>query len=123
MIAFLAGNIMPELKGIQIAGFNIAAVIACILSFCFMFSSGTANSTQAAIELQNKINPNDAPAASLARLPGVGIIKANGIVEYRSRFIKTGRGDKAFRNCSDLDNVKGIGPKTAENMCESLRFD
>jgi DNA uptake protein ComE-like DNA-binding protein len=90
------------------------------------------------------INPNDAPAASLARLPGIGIIKANAIVEYRLRFQNAprnfdtkfpgqksrksfgfheeGSGSLAFQNCSDLDNVKGIGPITIEKMCEWLRF-
>jgi len=114
---------MPELKEVQRSGFNVAVVSAVILFLCFAFSGWAENSTRPEIELQNKVNPNDAPAASLARLTGIGIVKANAIVEYRQQFRKNGRGEQAFRDCNDLDNVKGIGPKTVSNMCEYLRFE
>lgn len=113
---------MPELKGVQLTGFNIAVVIAGILCLSFFLNGSAANSSLSSIELQNRINPNDAPAASLARLPGIGIVKANAIVEYRRQFQKNGQGDLAFRNCNDLDKVRGIGPKTTENMCDWLKF-
>ncbi|MGA2092823.1 MAG: helix-hairpin-helix domain-containing protein [Sedimentisphaerales bacterium] len=114
---------MPEPKGIQLAGFNVAVVIAGILFLCFALNGGTVYESQAAIKLQSRINPNDAPAASLARLPGIGITKANAIVEYRRQFQKSGQDDFAFKDCNDLRNIKGIGPVTAENMCEWLRFN
>lgn len=113
---------MPELKEIQLAGFNIAVVIAAVLCLCFMNGGMAADSSRDVIELQNKINPNDATAASLARLPGIGVTRANAIVEYRRQFQQNGRGDLAFRDCNDLRKIKGIGPVTAEKMCESLRF-
>jgi competence protein ComEA len=114
---------MPEPKGTQLAGFSVAVIIAGILCLYFTLGGRAENSTRSKIELQNKINPNDAPAASLARLPGIGVIKANAIVEYRRQFRKSGRVEPAFRDCNDLDNVKGIGPKTVSNMCEYLRFE
>ena len=114
---------MPEPKGIQIADFNVAVVIAVVLFLCFALSGRAENSTQSKIELQNKINPNVAPAESLARLPGIGIVRANAIVEYRRQLWKNGRGDLAFKSCNDLDNVRGIGPKTIANMCKYLRFE
>ena len=113
---------MPELKKVQSTAFCIAIIIA--FGFCVWFLlSGFGDNAQPNVELQNRINPNDAPAASLARLPGIGIIKANAIVEYRQQFQKSGRGDLAFKDCNDLRNIKGIGPKTTENMCEYLRFE
>jgi competence protein ComEA len=114
---------MPEPKPIQLAGLNVAVVSAVILFLCFAFNGWAKNSTGSEIELQNRINPNDAPAESLARLPGIGIIKANAIVEYRRQFRKNDRGDLAFKGCNDLDNVRGIGPKTVSNMCKYLRFE
>jgi competence protein ComEA len=113
---------MPEPKGIQLAGFNVAFVTAGILFSYFAMSSWAENSTRSKIELQSRINPNDAPPASLARLPGIGIIKANAIVEYRRQFLKSGLGDLAFKDCNDLRNIKGIGPVTVNNICEHLKF-
>jgi competence protein ComEA len=114
---------MPEPKVTQLAGFNVAVIIAVILFLCFALNGWAENSTRSEIELQSRINPNDAPAASLARLPGIGVIKANVIVEYRQQFQKSSRGDLAFKDCNDLDNVRGIGPKTIANMCKYLRFE
>lgn len=114
---------MPEPKGIQLAGFNVAVVIAGILFLYFVLSGRAENPTRSKIELQSRINPNDAPAASLARLPGIGIIKANAIVEYRRQFQKNGWGDLEFKDCNDLRNIKGIGPVTTANMCKYLRFE
>jgi competence ComEA-like helix-hairpin-helix protein len=114
---------MPELKGIQLAGFNVAVVSAVILCLYFSISGGAVNSSPGVIELQSRVNPNDAPAESLARLPGIGIIKANAIVEYRLQFRKNSPGNLAFKDCNDLDNVKGIGFKTVSNMCKYLRFE
>jgi DNA uptake protein ComE-like DNA-binding protein len=31
--------------------------------------------------------------------------------------------DRIFRICEDLEKVKGIGPKTAEGICEWLKFE
>jgi competence protein ComEA len=67
------------------------------------------------------VNPNDATVASLIRLPGLGLAKAQAIVSYRES-IKNGQ-NEAFHNCQDIQKVKGIGPKTAEDLGEFLRFE
>jgi DNA uptake protein ComE-like DNA-binding protein len=72
--------------------------------------------------LEHRINPNDAPPASLVRLPGIGLSGAQAIVTYRQQFRQQGRGDLAFRDCNDLRNIKGIGPAIVREMCEWLRF-
>jgi DNA uptake protein ComE-like DNA-binding protein len=58
---------------------------------------------------------------SLRRLPGIGDGRARKIVAYRESFSR--ENGKAFRNCDDLQKVKGIGPETAKDICEWLRFE
>ena len=105
---------------------SFAFVIGVFAAFCFSlcFASEFVGSGQACeIELENRINPNDAPVASLVRLPGIGISRAGAIVAYRESFnAKDGEGS-LFRNSNDLQKVKGIGPKTVQNMSEWLKFE
>jgi competence protein ComEA len=54
------------------------------------------------------INVNAASADELQRLPGVGPVTAQAIVAARAA--------APFRSVSDLDRVKGIGPKTREKL-------
>ena len=73
------------------------------------------------VELDGWINPNTATVASLIRLPGIGISRANAIVVYRDKIVMD-NGMVAFANSGDLQNIKGIGPKTVENTNEYLKF-
>ncbi len=75
------------------------------------------------IVLANKINPNNASASSLLRLSGVGMVRARAIVAYRQDFNKRDTKKPAFENCDDLQKVKGIGPKTIQNISEWLKFE
>ena len=73
--------------------------------------------------LSMRINPNTAPAASLTRLPGVGLTRAQAIVAYRRRVGReTGR-SAAFACPDDLEHIDGIGPKTVAGMADWLRFE
>lgn len=75
-------------------------------------------------QLNDKINPNKASWASLVRLPGIGPTKARAIVEYRESKINHDKiNDKPFNSINDLENVKGIGPKTVEGIREYLIFE
>ncbi len=59
-------------------------------------------------ESSQRININTADAATLAaELQGVGISKANAIVEYR-------KVNGPFGSANDLTAVKGIGTRTVE---------
>jgi competence ComEA-like helix-hairpin-helix protein len=60
------------------------------------------------------ININDATADQLVFLPGIGLRKAERIVQYRLR--------KRFRLVSHLARVKGIGPKTVRKLRQWLRI-
>jgi competence ComEA-like helix-hairpin-helix protein len=74
-------------------------------------------------QLQNRINPNDAPVESLMRLPGLGAGRAGAIVAYRENFIKKNGKSLAFEDCNDLLKISGIGPKTVQSISEWLEFD
>jgi competence protein ComEA len=104
---------------IQLFAFIIASCMAVIFCLCFTIGS---DSGAVPIELESRINPNNASAAGLMLLPGVGPARAQAIISYREQFRQDGRGDLAFRDCNDLDNVKGIGPATARGMCKYLKF-
>jgi competence ComEA-like helix-hairpin-helix protein len=107
---------------VQSVGFVISICFCAVLCAVFLgdFSSG---SLAGGIELDSRINPNDAPISSLVRLPGIGAAKAAAMVAYRDGYRPAQGEGRAFSDCDDLQNVKGIGPKTAENVCEWLKFD
>jgi len=105
---------------IQLLSFVVASFLAVV--FILYFVTGSDGIT-AKIELESRINPNVAPAAGLMMLPGIGRARAQAIISYREQFKRDGRGDTAFQNCLDLDNVKGIGPVIVSNICEHLKFD
>jgi competence ComEA-like helix-hairpin-helix protein len=54
------------------------------------------------------INVNEASAAELQRLPRIGPVLSQRIIEERAR--------APFRSVDELRRVKGIGPKTLENL-------
>jgi competence ComEA-like helix-hairpin-helix protein len=109
---------------VQLAAFRVAIVITIVFCLYFaLFVASAKTSGQVGIELEYRINPNDASPASLARLPGIGLARAEAIAAYREQFRQSNRGNLAFQDCDDLQNVKGIGPVTAENMCVWLKFE
>ena len=71
-----------------------------------------------------KIDPNTAGPAELTAIPSIGPALADRIVSYR-RDLRDRQGPHAipFTTLDDLQNVKGIGPRTAEKMQPYLTFD
>jgi comEA protein len=65
-------------------------------------------STQTTVVTQGKIRISTATIAELDKLPGIGPVKAQAIIDYRNK--------KPFKSISDLQNVKGIGSKTLEKL-------
>jgi competence ComEA-like helix-hairpin-helix protein len=57
------------------------------------------------------INPNTGARDELMRLPGIGEVTANAIIEHRP-----------FKSIDDLTRVPGIGPKTLEDIREFLKI-
>ena len=68
------------------------------------------------IEISGRINPNQASAESLVRLPGIGPSKAESIISYRNE-------NGSFRSAGDLENISGIGPATVKKIEPYLSFD
>lgn len=60
-----------------------------------------------------QININTASAAELQKLPGIGAVKAEAILQYRENNGK-------FKTIDDLANVTGIGAVTLENLKEQI---
>jgi competence ComEA-like helix-hairpin-helix protein len=121
-------NPVQQSEGRQNRIQSFAFVISVCVAVCF--SCGFASNLlpfgsafgECEIELESRINPNDAPVASLVRLPGIGMARAGAIVAYREFIGKVGN-SPAFRNCDDLQKVSGIGPKTVRNISEWLKFE
>ena len=106
-------------RGIQSFAFIISVLASVVLCFCFVVSGfGDAGQSEQ-MKMESRINPNEASPASLVRLPGIGITRAGAILAYRENFSEK----TVFQNCSDLQKVKGIGPKTAQNICQWLKFE
>jgi len=103
--------------------FVIAIGVCVLLTVCFVFSGPSEPVLCAEVELDSRLNPNDAPLASLVRLPGIGIVRAAAIVAYRRHFREEQSNRAAFETIDDLQKVKGIGPKTVENISEWLKFE
>ncbi|GJM26633.1 MAG: hypothetical protein DHS20C16_30480 [Phycisphaerae bacterium] len=69
-----------------------------------------------------RLNPNTATWSDLALLPRIGQVTARRIVEYRDEF-RTSDDTPAFKNASDLEQVRGIGPITVAKIAPHLKFD
>jgi competence protein ComEA len=109
-------------KRIQSFAFVISIVVAVCFSWCFVANlAGPEQSYE--IRLDEKINPNNASIASLVRLSGIGISRAAAIVAYRENISNQEPNSPVFKSCADLQRVKGIGPKTADNISQWLKFE
>ncbi|HPS56340.1 MAG TPA: helix-hairpin-helix domain-containing protein [Sedimentisphaerales bacterium] len=115
-------NLLDTAKGankIDVSAFLVIIFICFLFSAGFViFSAGLVDNT-ASVELDGKININEASAVSIMRLPGIGISKAESIILYRQN---CGR-QKPFENCQDLMSIHGIGPKTADSVKQYIRFE
>ncbi len=112
-----------EQNRLHCLAFIIAIAAAMFLSAVFASSGFSRTQPPHEIILEGRINPNVAPAPSLARLPGLGVTRAGAIVDYRSSFSGQQDDKQAFGDYSDLDKVKGIGPKTVQNISQWLKFE
>ena len=109
-------------KHIQSFAFVLSGCAAFCLCLGFVSEFvGTGQSSE--IKLDNRVNPNYAPIESLVRLPGIGVSRAGAIVAYREKFGDTDGGNPVFQSANDLQKVRGIGPKTVQNISEWLKFE
>jgi competence ComEA-like helix-hairpin-helix protein len=108
---------------IQSFAFVISIMMCAALAGGFLLRGVAVQGRPRQIQLDDRINPNNAPAVSLMRLQGVGLSRAEAIVACRENFGEKERNNPAFRDANDLRQVRGIGPKTVEGLGEWLRFD
>lgn len=108
---------------IESFAFVISVFLAVCGSFGFISDFERMDFEGCAIELEGRINPNDAPIESLVRLPGLGIGRAGAIIAYRENISEQNAGSMVFHNCEDLQKVKGIGSKTVQNVSQWLKFE
>jgi len=100
----------------------VALFLCEILALYFL--GGVLQTSQRASDFPpGTLNPNFAPAASLQRLPRVGLARAQAIVAFRGRFQERTGGDSPFLRPADLQQISGIGPKTIADIAQWLRFD
>jgi competence ComEA-like helix-hairpin-helix protein len=108
---------------IQSFAFVISVFGCALLCTGFAVSNFKTVQESSIIDLDERINPNEAPVSSLIRLPGIGISRAEAIVAYRKSFDQTDGNSLVFGNCDDLQKIKGIGPKTVQNISQWLTFE
>jgi competence protein ComEA len=63
----------------------------------------------------DRIDPNTASYASLRRMPGMGPVKAQAIVNWREQ-----HKDFTFRKADDLRQIRGIGPVLSAKMAPHM---
>jgi DNA uptake protein ComE-like DNA-binding protein len=74
------------------------------------------------VTLPARIDPNEAGAEELGRIPHVGEPLAQRIVAYREARKGTAAEGVVFRRAEDLDAVPGVGPRLIQEMQPFLRF-
>jgi len=111
-----------ERAGKQSSAFVFAVGLCVLLACIFSVTILVKGKSNCKIEVCSRINPNEASAVSLSRLPGIGIGRANAITEYRLEHTNNGGVEAAFTDCNDLNKVKGIGPTTVNKIRQWVEF-
>ncbi len=96
----------------------LLVIVACWVSYPLVQTSLQDNNTeQKSYQISiadEKINPNIASWASMARLPGIGETRAKAIVAFREKEIDKNK--IVFQSVDDLSRIKGIGEKTVDKL-------
>ena len=100
--------------------FLTAFVLGVMIVAGYGFYAGRADGCTVEPLAAERINPNTASPASLMRLPGIGKMRAMDILACRGAL---STGTPAFRSAADLEQVRGIGPKTVEKIEPYLIFE
>ncbi|OHB66671.1 MAG: hypothetical protein A2Y76_12855 [Planctomycetes bacterium RBG_13_60_9] len=102
-----------------VTGVGICLVLSLYLAAgAFTDSAGLLNTHPSDL-----VNPNDAPVASLVRLPGIGLARARAIVAYRDQLSAQAGPRPVFAATDDLRQIKGIGPAIVNDIRPWLQFD
>ncbi|UCD50876.1 MAG: helix-hairpin-helix domain-containing protein [Phycisphaerales bacterium] len=111
-----------NLRACQSLGFLVGTGLSVAAAAC-LIPRALSRSDEIPGSLVARVNPNTAPVASLARLPGIGWTRARAIITHRERVAGGMPETVAFKSLGDLQRIRGIGPMTAEGLAPWLRFD
>ncbi len=107
---------------------SFAFILSACAAICFAYHftgvpsmNSVSNANPA--NMNHRINPNTAEVESLIRLPDIGFSRADAIILYRDMYSNNNGNKRVFKTSDDLQNIKGIGPKTIRNMSQWLKFD
>jgi competence protein ComEA len=89
-------------------------LMVCMIGFSPVLSSAAEGEPKATAAVA-KINVNTANSKDLQRLPDIGKVTAERIIEYRTTV-------KTFTVLEDLLRVKGIGAKTLDKIRDQIIF-
>jgi DNA uptake protein ComE-like DNA-binding protein len=111
------------LRAAQSLAFLVGMSICLALSLGFAREMLERTEDSPVSSLGERINPNEAPVASLMRLPQIGAARARAMVAHRDRAgTRKGR-TPVFKKADDLRQINGIGPAIVEGLRPWLRFD
>jgi hypothetical protein len=99
---------------ILVAGFALLGLMVLLVSMYWTYQQPPLEASP------QRINPNTASMASLVRLPGIGKARAMDIIHYRQNQKPD---EPVFLSARDLENIRGIGPKTAAALEPWLTFE
>jgi DNA uptake protein ComE-like DNA-binding protein len=117
-----AGRV-DTLRAAQSLAFLVSVGICLALASGFAVRVFERSEGSPLIRSGERINPNEAPTASLRRLPQIGAARARAIVAHRDRVgIQRGQ-PPAFKTADDLRQIRGIGPAIVEDVRPWLQFD
>lgn len=74
------------------------------------------NSNFLATQISLLIDLNESSQVELKGLPGIGVVLADRIVSYRTKYGE-------FRHVNDLENVSGIGEKRLQRLLPFVKVD
>jgi len=111
------------LRATQSLAFLVGLGLGLALSLGFAWAVLARASGSPVASPGERINPNEAPAISLMRLPQIGAAWAHAIVAHRERQGSQAGRAPVFRTADDLQQIKGIGPAIVEDVRPWLQFD
>ncbi|MCF7873629.1 MAG: helix-hairpin-helix domain-containing protein [Candidatus Omnitrophica bacterium] len=103
----------PEKKVLIVIAFII--FLGTLIRFFNLEVEDTAVSYQSASKQVQSININQASAFDLEKIPGLGPVLSQRVVEYR-------KNNPPFKKIKDLEKVKGIGKKKAKLIKDYIKF-
>jgi len=113
----------PTLRTTQSLAFLVGLGVCLVLTLGFAAKILERTEHAPISGLVERINPNEAPTASLMRLPQIGAARARAIVAHRNRAGTQEGQAPVFKKADDLRQIKGIGPAIVENLRPWLQFD